>query len=71
VAAATMTPIPLTLGLAVLKMREFLLKKSDTKKLPPSDDDAKETETKQGSILQNSISAKNFSDKYSSSLFYS
>ena len=47
VAAATMTPIPLTLGLIAMKLREFFTKRSEEKKVPIGNDDVKESESKQ------------------------
>jgi hypothetical protein len=48
VAAATMTPIPLTIGLIILKIREFFSKKAEEKKFPiENGDDVKESESKQ------------------------
>ena len=45
-----MTPIPLTIGLIIMKLREFFTKKSDEKKFPICNgvaDDVKESESKQ------------------------
>jgi hypothetical protein len=48
VAAATMTPIPLTIGLIVQKIRQYLAARSEKSKMPlTDDDDVKESESKQ------------------------
>ena len=59
-----MTPIPLTLGLIAMKLREFFTKRSEEKKVPIGNDDVKESESKQKLMINwngNSCRSKGFS----------
>ena len=52
VAAATMTPIPLLMGLIVLKIREYWINRSGGQyQLPIDQEDVKESESKQKLML--------------------